>query len=29
MDRYRRELNGINIIPVIEFLADLWTGKII
>jgi len=29
MDKYRRELNGIQIIPVIEFLADLWNGKII
>ena len=29
MDKYRRELNGIEIIPVIEFLADLWVGKII
>ena len=29
MDKFRRELNGIEIIPVIEFLADLWKGKII
>jgi len=29
MDRYRRELNGIEVIPVNEFLADLWKGEII
>ena len=29
MDKYRRELNGIEIIPATEFLADLWSGKII
>ena len=29
MDKYRRELNGTEIIPVLEFLADLWGGKII
>ena len=29
MDKYRRELNGVEVIPVIEFLADLWNGKII
>ena len=29
MDKYRRELNGVEIIPVMEFLADLWNGKII
>ncbi|MDR3250364.1 MAG: DUF4143 domain-containing protein, partial [Tannerella sp.] len=29
MDKYRRELNGIEIIPAIEFLADLWQNKVI
>jgi predicted AAA+ superfamily ATPase len=29
MDKYRRNLNNIEIIPVTEFLADLWNGKII
>jgi hypothetical protein len=29
MDKYRRELNGIEIIPAVEFLADLWQNKII
>ena len=29
MDKYRRELNGVEIIPVMEFLADLWNDKII
>jgi predicted AAA+ superfamily ATPase len=29
MDRNRRLLNGIEIIPAVEFLADLWNGKII
>jgi Predicted ATPase (AAA+ superfamily) len=29
MDRYRRELNGVEIIPVMEFLADLWSGRIL
>jgi predicted AAA+ superfamily ATPase len=29
MDKHRRELNGISVIPVLEFLADLWDGKII
>ena len=29
MDKYRRALNGIEIIPIAEFLADLWNGKII
>jgi predicted AAA+ superfamily ATPase len=29
MDKHRRELNGIAVIPVLEFLADLWSGKVI
>ena len=29
MDKYRRELNGIEVIPIMEFLADLWSGKIV
>ena len=29
MDKYRREINGIEIIPVLEFLSDLWAGKVI
>ena len=28
-DIYRRRMNGVEIIPVKEFLADLWSGKII
>ena len=28
-DTYRRRMNGVEIIPVNEFLADLWTGKIL
>ena len=29
MDKYRRGLNGIEIIPATEFLSDLWSGKVI
>jgi predicted AAA+ superfamily ATPase len=29
MDKYRRIMNEIEIIPVIEFLADLWKGEIV
>jgi len=29
MDKYRRELNGIEVIPIIDFLTDLWNGRII
>jgi predicted AAA+ superfamily ATPase len=29
MDKYRRELNGVEIIPATEFLSDLWKGKIV
>jgi len=29
MDKYRRDLNGIEVIPANEFLADLWKGGII
>lgn len=29
LDKYRRELNGVEIIPVLDFLKDLWAGKII
>ena len=29
MDKYRRGLNGIEIVPATEFLSDLWSGKII
>ena len=29
VDRFRRELNGIEVISVMEFLADLWDGRII
>lgn len=28
-DTYRRRMNGVEIIPVKEFLADLWSGKIL
>jgi predicted AAA+ superfamily ATPase len=29
MDKNRRNLNNIEIIPAIEFLTDLWNGKIV
>jgi predicted AAA+ superfamily ATPase len=29
MDKYRREMNGIEVIPAVEFLSDLWKGDII
>jgi predicted AAA+ superfamily ATPase len=29
MDKYRRNLNNIEVIPAIEFLSDLWNGKIV
>jgi predicted AAA+ superfamily ATPase len=29
MDKYRRILNNIEVIPVIEFLTDLWNGRIV
>jgi uncharacterized protein len=29
LDRNRRTLNGINILPAVEFLQQLWQGKII
>ena len=29
MDMYRREMNGVEVIPALEFLSDLWAGKII
>jgi predicted AAA+ superfamily ATPase len=28
MDKYRRDLNGIEVMPVLDFLADLWKGKL-
>ena len=28
-DTYRRRMNGVEIIPVNEFLADLWSGEIL
>jgi predicted AAA+ superfamily ATPase len=29
MDKYRRQLNEIEVIPAVEFLSDLWAGKIL
>ena len=29
LDKYRRKLNGIDIIPVMDFLKDLWKGLVI
>ena len=29
LDKYRRKLNGVNVLPATEFLADLWQGQII
>ena len=29
LDKYRRKLNGVEVIPVLEFLGDLWSGKIL
>jgi len=29
MDKYKREMNDVEIIPAIEFLQDLWKGTII
>ncbi len=29
LDKYRRKLNGVNVLPATEFLADLWQGRII
>jgi predicted AAA+ superfamily ATPase len=29
MDKYRRNLHNIEVIPAIDFLADLWNGKIV
>ena len=28
-DRYRRNMNGVEVIPVYEFLSDLWSDKIL
>ena len=28
-DRYRRKMNGVEVIPVNEFLSDLWSGDIL
>lgn len=29
LDTYRRRMNGVEIIPAMEFLSDLWAGKIL
>ena len=29
LDKYRRLLNGVEVIPAVEFLHDLWSGRII
>ena len=29
LDKYRRKMNGVDIIPATEFLRDLWQGRIV
>lgn len=29
LDKYKRKLNGIDVMPALEFLKDLWDGKIV
>lgn len=29
LDKYKRNLNGVAVLPALEFLKDLWEGKII
>ena len=29
LDKYKRKLNGIDVVPAKEFLRDLWDGKVI
>ena len=29
LDKYRRKLNGVDVLPATEFLTDLWQGQII
>ncbi len=29
LDKYRRKMNGVEVIPVMDFLNDLWSDKII
>ena len=29
LDKYRRKMNGVDIIPATEFLQDLWQGGIV
>ncbi len=29
LDKYRRKMNGVDVIPATEFLRDLWQGGII
>ena len=29
LDKYRRKLNGVDVLPATEFLTDLWQGRII
>ena len=29
LDKYRRKMNGVDIIPATEFLHDLWQGHIV
>ena len=29
LDAYRRRMNGVEIIPAMEFLSDLWAGEIL
>ena len=29
LDKYRRKMNGVEVIPATEFLRDLWQGGIV
>jgi len=29
LDKYRRKMSGVDIIPATEFLQDLWQGGIV
>ena len=28
-DKYRRTLNGVSVVPAMEFLSSLWKGEVI
>lgn len=29
LDKYKRKLNGIDVVPTLDFLKNLWDGKVI